>query len=126
MLHQKSSQPIFFLQKYKEVAWHTKGLAVAIAFKKNNENYIVSVNSDSSIILKQCELPKDIPEKESEIIFYQKVFRSEHPNSFRFESSLKQNFYLGFSEDDCNNKLVLKHCPGDILDETIKFILEDD
>ncbi|XP_077313826.1 interleukin-18-like [Lithobates pipiens] len=115
------SQPIFFLKKYKELAWHDRGLAVAITFKENNKNYVVSVNSDSSIVLNQCELPQDIPGMQSEIIFYQKVFREEHPNSFRFESSLKQNFYLGFSADDYNKKLVLKHLPGDNLDETIMF-----
>ncbi|KAM5141601.1 interleukin-18 [Mantella aurantiaca] len=120
------TQPTFFLKIYRELAWHAKGLAVAISVKKNNENYIVSVNSDSSISFKQCELPQDIPGKGSEIIFYQKVFCTGHPNAFRFESSLKQNFYLGFSADDSNKKLVLKHCPRDQLDETIKFILGDE
>ncbi|XP_040181997.1 interleukin-18-like [Rana temporaria] len=117
------SQPIFFLKKYKELALHSRGLAVAITFKENNKNYVVSVNSDSSIAFNQCELPRDISGVQSDIIFYQKVFRQEHPNSFRFESSLKQNFYLGFSADadDNNKKLVLKHLPRDYLDETIMF-----
>ncbi|XP_072282261.1 interleukin-18 [Pyxicephalus adspersus] len=119
------SQPIFFLKKYRELALHTKGLAVAITFKENNINYILSVNSDFSITLEQRELPQHIPETESEIIFYQKVFRPEHPNSFRFESSVKRNYYLGFSWDDNERKLVLKS-PEDGLDETIKFILDND
>lgn len=117
------SQPIFFLKKYKELAWHDRGLAVAITFKENNKNYIVSVNSDSSLSFNQRELPQDIPGVQSEIIFYQKVFRKEHPNSFCFESSLKQNCYLGFSADDNNKKLVLKHLPGNNLDETIMLFV---
>ncbi|XP_063797965.1 interleukin-18-like isoform X2 [Pseudophryne corroboree] len=115
---------MFFLHTYRELANHHKGMPVAISCKISNKEYLMCATSNSSITIKECELPKEIPSKTSEFIFYQKVFSTEQ-TSFRFESSVNQDFYLAYSTEHHVKKLFLKHCPEGEIDETIMIILED-
>ncbi|XP_075047193.1 interleukin-18-like [Mixophyes fleayi] len=114
----------FFLHQYREHASHQSGMPVAISCKIANKKYLMSATSDCSINFKESELPNEIPSKTSEFIFYQKVF-STGQESFRFESSLKQDFYLAYSMEKGEKELVLKYCAKHVIDETIKIFVDD-
>ncbi|XP_068098897.1 interleukin-18-like [Hyperolius riggenbachi] len=116
------SRPLFFLQLYRELDIHSRGVAVAIICKIYNKTYILAANTSGSLYFKQCEPPKAIEGKSNEIIFYQKRFSTGH-RSFRFESSVKKDFFLGFNTDS-EKMLVLKESSCVDVDETIKIFVE--
>lgn len=119
----KEEHAIFYQDIYRELALSDKGLPVALSCKVGDKNYHLCA-ANNSVILKEGELPKEIPETTSELIFYRKQFSDGH-SSCRFESSLKQNNFLAWNTEDPKRKMILKPNAEDVIDETMKFDLED-
>ncbi|CAN2389998.1 Interleukin-1 / 18, partial [Pristimantis euphronides] len=124
--HAKGEQAIFYVTTYKELA--SNGLPAAFSCTVDNKNYVLSV-ANNAVIIKEGELPKTIPEKTSELIFYIREF-STGMTSFRFESSLKfepsleQRFCLGWNKEDPKKRLILKKYNKGNINEGINFYLE--
>ncbi|XP_053545829.1 interleukin-18 [Bombina bombina] len=112
----------FFLYKYREAGRFHSGLAVLFTVIVDGRNYLLYCGNDEKLHFKEGERPVSIMSERSEFIFYQKAF-SSGTSSFRFESSMKPDYYLAFQEEDNKQKLVLKYCPQGVFNEAIKLII---
>ncbi|KAG9464356.1 hypothetical protein GDO78_020069 [Eleutherodactylus coqui] len=112
---------------YRELATND-GLPVIFSCKVDNKNYLLCVQNNS-VIIKESELPEEIPTETSELIFYVKEFSNGH-SAFCFESSLKfeppteQRFCLAWNKDDPVKKLILKPYYEGRINESINFFIE--
>ncbi|XP_056400757.1 uncharacterized protein LOC130294632 isoform X2 [Hyla sarda] len=122
--HVEVEKATFFLDTYRELALTNKGIPMTISCKVDNKTYLLHAENNS-VILKERELPKEIPTKNSELIFYRAYF-SDGKSSCRFESSSNENFCLACNIEDPEKKLMLKKYAVNDIDETMKFDLEEE
>ncbi|KAG8569263.1 hypothetical protein GDO81_014326 [Engystomops pustulosus] len=114
---------VFYLTTYRDTS-PANSLPVVISCQVNKKNYLLCARKDS-VILKQSELPEEIPTKTSEFIFYMINF-SHGDNGFRFESSVNVEsgkFCLAWNHEDPRKKLILKPYRKEETDETMRFLL---
>ncbi|XP_040282514.1 uncharacterized protein LOC120996577 [Bufo bufo] len=112
-----AEQATFYLETYKEIG-DGNSIPVAISCQIGSTNYLLCIESNS-VILKETELPEEIPEEASEYIFYKRDCDDENVT---FESSVERGFCLGCSEDD--QCLVLKPYLEDEFDASKAFLLK--
>ncbi|XP_073441213.1 interleukin-18-like isoform X2 [Dendrobates tinctorius] len=118
-----AEQATFYLHKYRDNAHGRDGLPVTISCKIGKRNYILkagNIESDA-VYVEEHKLPSEIPTKTSEFIFYLQEF-SIGCESFCFESSMKEGFFLAWNKDK-EKKLILKPKPKVSIDETLNFFL---
>ncbi|XP_040282673.1 uncharacterized protein LOC120996649 isoform X1 [Bufo bufo] len=113
-----AEQATFYLETYREIGGDGNGIPVAISCQIGSTNYLLCIECNL-VILKETELPEEIPEEASEYIFYK---RNSDDKNVTFESSVERGFCLGCNEDD--QYLVLKPYLEDEFDASKAFLLK--
>ncbi|XP_066465456.1 uncharacterized protein [Eleutherodactylus coqui] len=119
----KGEEAMFYMNIYKELAFND-GLPVIFSCEIDNKNYLLCVEKNS-VIIKKGELPREIPSKTSELIFYAKEFSAGYgayrlESSLRFGPSLEQIFCLAWNKE---KKLILKLYREGSINEAVSFFI---
>ncbi|XP_067421527.1 interleukin-18 [Emydura macquarii macquarii] len=114
----------FTLHYYKDYTFE-EGLPVAFSVLVENKTYSMYCTNDGGekiIRFREEEVPTEILDNSSDIIFIQKSFSPTNTKAFKFESSLMKGYFLAFKEENNLRKLILKQCKNeDQVDEFTKI-----
>ncbi|XP_077696052.1 interleukin-18 [Eretmochelys imbricata] len=112
----------FTIHYYKDYTLE-EGLPVAFSVLVENKTYCMYCTHESgkkTIRFREEEVPREIHEQSSDIIFIQKSVSPIHTKAFKFESSLMRGYFLAFQKEEDLSKLILKQCENeDQVDESI-------
>ncbi|XP_074833205.1 interleukin-18 isoform X1 [Carettochelys insculpta] len=106
----------FTIHYYKDYSLD-EGLAVAFSIRVENKTYCMYCAHEGGrniIRFKEKEVPREILENSSDIIFIQKSISPTNTKAFKFESSLMRRYFLAFQKEENLSKLILKQCEDEV------------
>uniref|UniRef100_A0A8C3SEZ8 Interleukin 18 n=1 Tax=Chelydra serpentina TaxID=8475 RepID=A0A8C3SEZ8_CHESE len=108
----------FTIHYYKDYTLEV-GLPVAFSVEVENKTYCMCCTQDNTVQFMEKEVPREIQEDRSDIIFIQKSVSPTDTKAFKFESSQNPGYFLAFEKVENLSKLILKRENEDQVDESI-------
>ncbi|XP_034610463.1 interleukin-18 [Trachemys scripta elegans] len=117
---------VHFTIHYYEDNRFEEGMSVAFSILVENKTYCMYCThegGEKTVRFREEEVPREILENSSDIIFIQKSVSPTDTQAFKFESSLMRGYFLAFQKVENLSKLILKRCDEDYVDESTHIIV---